>query len=115
MNYLVVYSTRNNRDYETPGWMTVAETTDKEKALCVFRNFSAMAEDKEEYRAGFGAVTQAALFVDHGRDTFHRRPRYYTDCRDKTGWSIRAEVGQIGNMLNSDYSMNRIPREGGDL
>lgn len=106
--FIIVFSTTNNREFQSPNWRTVTEKVTLEEAKIVFENIVALAETKQEHGFPyFGRITQVAIFKVIGRRTFTQRPRYHADYRDKSGWPIGGGAGGLVNAMNSDFTINK--------
>lgn len=106
--FIIVYSTTNNRQWQSPNWRTVTEKETLEEAKVVFGNIEALAETRQEHGwPYFGVITQVAIFKLAGKETFTRKPRYVADYRDKREWGVGDAVGGLVNAVNSDFTINR--------
>lgn len=111
--YIVMYSTTNNKPYESADWHTVTETEALDKAVEVMAIWTnkAATEDNTQGWPIYGKITQVAIFRLAGGETFTRKPLRYADYRDKRDWAISDQVGGLVNAVNSDFTINKAGRE----
>jgi hypothetical protein len=109
-NFIIVYSTENNRPWQPANWSTATEKSTLDAARKVFENYVALAEQKAtdyDCRPNRKPITQVAVFVLRGGETFRNKPRLYFDNRDKSDWPISEGVSGLVNSVNSDFTINR--------
>jgi hypothetical protein len=107
--FIIVYSTANNRPWQSPGWSTATEKSTLGDARTVFENYVALAEQRAtdyDCRPNRKPITQVAVFVLRGGETFKNKPRLYFDNRDKSDWPMPACISGLVNSVNSDFTIN---------
>jgi len=108
MNFIIVFSIKNNKPWESACWMTATEKATLDEARRVFDNFVAeIGRDNTDDSTIRGTITQVAVFRLRDKDTFTSKPNLYNDSRDKSDWLIGWQVAGFINAVNSDFSINK--------
>lgn len=90
MTHIVVYeiaSPKTNNQFRANWWNTCTETATLHEAVKVFEN---LKDAHPEY-------SQIAVYKINGGQTFHNRPRYHCDRRNKVGWVIIGLEGLVNS------------------